>query len=353
MIIPTFQRGPTLGPTLSALCAVDYPAELLEIVVVNNGSTDSTPEVVSRFPGVRCVTQAHSGVAIARNHGARVAGGDILMFLDDDIIVARDNVHRHLAVRAKYSRHPDCIVGGHSEFAEDIRAELDRSPFGRFRLWMEDYSKADQARTWGSRGQIQPFGVATQNLSIGRRFFWDLEGFDEQFPSIGAEDQDLCWRARRAGCAIVHDYDIRLIHNDQHRDLRAICRREENGAVGIVCLARKHPDFPQPSTIELNGPLRRNDSPRLALRKLVRATLTRPIPLALAHRVVRGVELVRPNGGWPLEYLYRALTGLYVFRGVRRGLQLTGSTAWSSSADKGTSPRDERDGQRSDRVSPA
>jgi glycosyltransferase involved in cell wall biosynthesis len=323
VVIPTWQRASTLERTLAAVYALDYPKQLLEILVVDDGSTDATAETIRRFDRVRHVTQAHAGVLKARNHGARLAGGDILMFLDDDIIVGPDNVRRHLTVRAEYRQFPESIVGGHPEFDPDVRAALERSPFGRFRLSMEDYAKTDHAQRWGSEGQIQPFGVATANMSISRTFFWGLGGFDEKFPSIGAEDQDLCWRARRAGCAIVHDYSIRVIHNDQHRDLAAICRREENNASGMVYFVRKNPDFPQPSTIEVNGPVRREDPPRLVVRKLVRATLSRALPLALAHRLVRAVEFVRPNGGWPLEFLYRALTGLYVFRGVRKGLRIT------------------------------
>jgi GT2 family glycosyltransferase len=250
------------------------------------------------------------------------------MFLDDDIVVAPDNVRRHLAVRAEHASYRDCIVSGHSEFPADLRATLEQSPLGRFRLWMEDVSKTEEARKWGAEGRIMPFGVPTQNLSIGSAFFHELGGFDESFPSIGAEDQDLCWRARRVGCAIVHDYDIRVIHNDQHRDLRALCRREQRGAVGVVCLTRKHADFPKPAAIELNGLVRCHDSPRLIVRKLVRGGLSRRVPLLIAHRIVRGVEAARPGGGWPLEYLYRAVTGLYVFRGIRQGLKLTSREPW-------------------------
>lgn len=325
VIVPTYQRASALESTLAALCAIDYPDDLLEILVVDDGSTDLTSAAVSRFPAIRYIKQPNSGVATARNRGARSAAGEILMFVDDDIIVGPDNVKRHLAVRADCG---ECIVSGHSEFATEVRALLERSAFGRFRLWAEDSAKLDEASRWGSHGRIRPLTVPTQNLSISRRLFCQLGGFDERFP-VGAEDQDLCWRARAAGCAIVHDYDIRVIHNDQHRDLLALCRREERGAIGAVCLARKHPDFPAPSALTLNGPLLATDSPRLLIRKLFRGGLSRRIPLWIGLQVVKGVEIVRPDGGWPLQFLYRALTGLYVFRGVRRGLRVTSRSQWA------------------------
>ena len=324
VIVPTFQRAAALRRTLDALCALDYPAELLEIIVVDDGSTDSTAGVVAGLPRVIYARQSNSGVAVARNHGARLANGEILMFVDDDIVVAPDNLRRHLTVRAD---HGDCIVSGHSEFDHELRAELANTPFGRYRLWTEDVAKTDLASQWGAAGQIEPPTVATQNITISRETFGRLDGFDERFP-VGAEDQDLCWRARAAGCAIVHDYDIRVIHNDQHVDLLALCKREERGAVGAVCLARKHPELPAPPALALNGPLSASDRPRVVIRKLVRSVLSQPLALRAARRLVAVAEAVHPDGGRPLMWLYRSVTGLYVFRGVRRGFRVTATDTW-------------------------
>src|SRR5437660_2634257 len=117
-IVPTFQRASAVERTLAALCAVDYPQDLLEIVVVDDGSTDSTAATAGGFARVRYVRQPNRGVAIARNNGARLVTGDVLMFVDDDIVVAPDNLTRHLAVREQYG---ECIVAGHSEFDPDLR----------------------------------------------------------------------------------------------------------------------------------------------------------------------------------------------------------------------------------------
>jgi GT2 family glycosyltransferase len=328
VVMPTFQRGPTLKRTLEALTATDYPSDLLELIVVNNGSTDSTADVVHRFPILRSVTQNHSGVSKARNHGATLATGEVLLFLDDDIIVAPDTIRRHMTVRGKYESYPDCIVSGRPEFPTEIRAALESWPLGRFRLWVEDCAQATVVAAPGPNGRIFPDSVPTQNLSIGAAFFRQLGGFDERFPSIGGEDHDLCIRARKAGAIVVLDSDIPVIHNDQHASLISICRRQERGAVGAVCIARKHPDLPAPPSLALNGPVRRGDPAQVVVRKLARAALSHPVSLALAHRVVALAERLRPRGGWPLEVLYRALLGLYVFRGIRRGLRLTAREPW-------------------------
>lgn len=329
VIVPTYQRASALHKTLAALCAVDYPDDLFEIVVVDDGSTDSTSAGVAKFSKVRYVYQPNTGVAAARNHGVRLSTGDVLIFVDDDIIVAPDNVRRHLAVRELYD---ECVVAGRSEFDPCLRAELVRSPFGRFRLWSEDLMQTGEAKRWGTQGRIEVASVDTQNMSISRKHFWQVGGFDENFP-VGAEDQDLCWRARSAGAVIVRDHGIRVLHDDRHVDLRSLCHREERGAMGLVYLARKHPDYPVPSSLELNGPLRRTDSPRLVARKISRSAMAHPSALAVGHWIVRAIERVRPDGGWPLDYLYRAITGLYVFRGIRRGLRLTATDRWAPAHD--------------------
>src|SRR5205823_9419327 len=124
---------------------------------------------------------------------------------------------------------------------------------------------------------------------------------------VGAEDQDLSWRAAKASCILMYDFDIRVVHNDQHADLMALCNRLERGATGVVYFARKNPDAPTPEMLTANGPLARGDSPRTVARKLSRDLMSRPLALVLAHRVVGVVERARPTGGWPLEYLYRAV----------------------------------------------
>jgi hypothetical protein len=124
-----------------------------------------------------------------------------------------------------------------------------------------------------------------------------------------------------------------VIHNDQHADLLTFSAREERGALGLVYLACKHPDFPAPRALSSNGWLSREDSLRTIARKLLRSAASMPIVLAAAYRVIRLAELLRPTGGWPLNYLYRAYTGLHVFRGIRKGLRLTASGKWPAAHD--------------------
>ena len=91
VIIPTYSRSLSLKSTLESLLKLDYPSDRLEIIVVDNCSTDGTKSVVeacqaqSRFR-VRYVYEGRQGAHLARNTGAKLAAGDVLYFTDDDMI---------------------------------------------------------------------------------------------------------------------------------------------------------------------------------------------------------------------------------------------------------------------------
>jgi GT2 family glycosyltransferase len=333
LIVPTFNRPVALARTLDALRAMRFPASNVEIFVVDSGSEQAGAGAVASMRGARYVPYSNAGVAAARNAGARLATSDLLLFVDDDIVVGADNLSRHEAI---HEEDGWCLVSGRWEFDAQLRARLRETPLGRFRLRYEDlYNTPPGVKGGEGNGRVHPLTLAAANLSVRRELFWELGGFDERFP-VAAEDQDLSWRARQAGCVLIYDYDIRVIHNDQHADLAALCERVERAAIGTVFFASKHPEAPPADLVNLNGPTRRGDPPKVILRKVLRGTLSRGLALHLAHRVVRWVEPLRPNGGWPLEQLYNALTGLHVFRGTRRGLEMTRRHAPASA----TSPRE-------------
>lgn len=327
VIVPTYNRPAALARTLEALRAMNFAAEQVEIVVVDTGLSETGAESVAQAVGARYERHADAGVAAARNHGAACASGELLVFVDDDIVVGPENLRQHEAIHAEYER---CLVSGHWEFDPELRRAIASTPLGRYRLGREDlYNQPHGIAADDHGGRVHPLTLAAGNLSIRRELFLSLEGFDDRFP-VGAEDQDLAWRARKAGCTLVYDYAIRVIHNDQHADFEALCRRQERSATGVVYFVRKHGDAPRTPMVELNGPPSPSDRPRILLRKVSRSLLSRSIPLRLAHRLVKVVEMMRPSGGWPLEFLYNAIGGLYVFRGVRRGFRLTSRDPWPS-----------------------
>jgi GT2 family glycosyltransferase len=317
VVVPTYRRPDALEATLSALEAVGYQRGLLQIIVVDDGSGDRTPDVVASHEGVKCVQQKNGGAASARNHGARVAGGELLIFIDDDIIVAPGHLDRHLAV---HDRHPRALVNGEWEFAAHTVRLLEATPFGRYRLELEEHFRE------GSLGQPLADGcrqldvIPSQDLSLARSLFWEIGGFDERFPAAGAEDQEFSYRARDAGCLLLRDPSIRLLHNDARVTLEDFCRREERSAGTIPHLARRYPQAPAAlSYAHSNGPVARHDGIRLAGMKLAKQLLAHEPVLRALRAGVTAVERLRAPDP-VLARAYAALAGLYVFRGYRRAV---------------------------------
>ena len=104
VVIPAWNAAGTLDDTLDSVRAQTHSA--LEIVVVDDGSSDRTGEIAAAHaqsdPRVRLVAQTNQGVAAARNHGAAAGRGDILAFIDADDLWAPDKIAKQLrALRAR------------------------------------------------------------------------------------------------------------------------------------------------------------------------------------------------------------------------------------------------------------
>lgn len=82
VIIPSYNRAATLGRAIRSVLTQAFPA--WEIIVVDDGSSDGTRELIEGYPGVRYHYQSNAGVCAARNNGADIATGDWLIFLDSD-----------------------------------------------------------------------------------------------------------------------------------------------------------------------------------------------------------------------------------------------------------------------------
>jgi glycosyltransferase involved in cell wall biosynthesis len=99
--IPTYSRSRTLRQTLEGIAKQDFPADQFEVVVIDNNSTDDTRDVVAAFSGAvpapRHVLESRQGLDHARNRGIAEAAGGIVLFADDDILVAPDWIRQMLA----------------------------------------------------------------------------------------------------------------------------------------------------------------------------------------------------------------------------------------------------------------
>jgi glycosyltransferase involved in cell wall biosynthesis len=122
VVIPAYNAAAFLGETLDSVLAHSYPN--LEIIVVDDGSTDATPRFLDSYRDRICVLrQANAGQAAARNYGAREAHGELLVFLDSDDLWDPDKIARQVALlchfpvalavilRSPRHRYPGASIG--------------------------------------------------------------------------------------------------------------------------------------------------------------------------------------------------------------------------------------------------
>ena len=116
VIIPCYNQAQFLPDALESALAQTY--RKMEVVVVDDGSPDTTAEVVARYPGVRCVRQENRGVAEARNAGFRASSGEYVLFLDADDRLTPNAVEAHLLC---FAEHPEAgfVVGDIDQIAGD------------------------------------------------------------------------------------------------------------------------------------------------------------------------------------------------------------------------------------------
>lgn len=193
IIVPTHQRGALLERVLSSLREQTLPKDRYEVIVIVDGSTDGTYEMVQRMaPGwnLRAVYQDQSGPSAARNHGARLATGSVLLFLDDDMLSVPGLLERHLAVHESDS---SAVVLGQYLPAEDSNARGQ----GGWNAWearvLQSHYEAMVQRRRPPAGRRLYSG----NFSVRRTLFESVGGFNEHLKR--GEDVELGLRLEDAG----------------------------------------------------------------------------------------------------------------------------------------------------------
>lgn len=323
VVIPTYERPVQLEQALRAL--VEQDLEPFEVIVVDDGPSLAGREAAMRMSAqlpVRYVAEPGHGAAAARNRGARAAQGDFLVFLDDDMLLAQNGLSLFAATLLRW---PKSCVNGQWEFAPELRALLESSCFGRFRLEVEEWMKTGVAMDPLANGLYTTASVTASDLAVRRDDFLALGGFDETFPYAGYEDQELSFRARAAGFRLLYSPSIACLHDDRRLDRAAFLERLRRGAVTAVLMAVKHPDaYRHRRLIRVNSPVAAGDSPLVVAEKLLRrAAASTPVRTAL-HLLASTLERVLPLQPL-LNAVYWRLCGVYLHLGVREGIRRYGA----------------------------
>jgi GT2 family glycosyltransferase len=182
IIIPTFNGASRIGNCLDALLK-QTPGRDVDILVVNDGSTDNTAEVVRGYPGVRLINQRNAGPAAARNRGALEARGTLLLFTDDDCVPMPD----WLDAMLKPFDDPE-VVG-----AKGIYRTRQKRLAARF----VQIEYEDRYRLMAHLDCID--FIDTYSAAFRRDRFLEMAGYDTSFPVACAEDIELSYRMSARG----------------------------------------------------------------------------------------------------------------------------------------------------------
>ncbi|HZK73375.1 MAG TPA: glycosyltransferase family 2 protein [Clostridia bacterium] len=186
VVVPTYNRAKTLPHVFASLAKQNYPADRMELIVVDNSSSDDTEDVVERWKQVlpfraRFYRKDNKGPAASRNYGAARAEGEIIAFTDSDCILSADWIRN----AAEAFRDGVGLVCG---------------PFLPVPRENEGLLVAQQSPITNDRGCYP-----TANLFIRKVAFDQVGGFDERYglypwgELIAGEDADVAWRVKRSG----------------------------------------------------------------------------------------------------------------------------------------------------------
>lgn len=192
VVIPTYNRKPILEKCLNALEHQHFDSKLIvgyEVVVVDDGSTDSTVEWLTNhaydFPHARLLQQDHQGPAAARNLGVEQAKGDTIIFIDSDLVVTENFLQAH----AEALRQGEQDLGSDRLFTYGWvinTCNFDDPTSEPFKV--TDYSRAY---------------FATGNVAIARHWLIQAGLFDTRFQLYGWEDLELGVRLKQLGLKLI------------------------------------------------------------------------------------------------------------------------------------------------------
>lgn len=222
VVIPVYERSEVLRTTLAALEAQLFDASRLQVVIADDGSKEDIQAVVDGFSppfSTHYVRQEHRGFGAgrARNLGAAVADGDVIVFLDSDGVVRPDFVSRHVAWHG--SNRDAVVIGGRVHLHAADQLDLDELSTGQADLdgarveEIVDFRGVLARRTGGYRETDEGYrAFVSANVSLPAELFAAVGGFDERFRWWGSEDTELGWRLWQAGATFIDDPENLIFH---------------------------------------------------------------------------------------------------------------------------------------------
>jgi GT2 family glycosyltransferase len=222
VVVCSYNGAATLRECLDSLTRLNYPD--YEVILVDDGSGDATPQIAAQFPGVHTIRQENLGLSAARNVGANAATGAIIAYTDADCVADPDWLH--YLVDAMCRQQVEAIGGPNLPPIDDSWTAqcIAASPGGPSHVMLDD--------------QLAEH-VPGCNMAFRRELLLEIGGFDPQFRQAG-DDVDLCWRWIEAGYRIGYAAAAVVWHH-RRNTVRAFLRQQKGYGRSEAMLLFKHP----------------------------------------------------------------------------------------------------------------
>jgi O-antigen biosynthesis protein len=252
VVVCAHNSAETLDECLRHTCGLDYPD--LEVIVVDDGSTDETAKIAMRYSRVRVLQIEHSGLAMARNKGFEAANGELIAYLDADAYPTPEWPY-YLALGLDASNvggsggpnlpPPDDPVGAHV---------VARSPGGPVHVLTSD----DRAEH-----------IPGCNMAFWKIVLSEIGGFDPIYTAAG-DDVDMCWKALERHWTIGF-HPAAVVWHHRRPGLRRYLRQQREYGRSEALVEARHPErFTPAGTARWRGRIYNSLTPSLTWQRIYR-----------------------------------------------------------------------------------
>ncbi|HEX8475266.1 MAG TPA: glycosyltransferase [Pyrinomonadaceae bacterium] len=222
VVVCSYNGAQTIRDCFEGLMRLEYPN--FEVVVVNDGSTDETAEIVSEYP-FRLISTENRGLSVARNTGMEAATGEIVAYTDDD---ARPDPHwlHYLAYAFMTTTHagiggPNIAPAGDGWIADCVA----NAPGGPVHVLLSDHEAEH---------------IPGCNMAFRRDWLVRIGGCDRRY-RVAGDDVDLCWRVQEAGGTLGFSPAAMVWHH-RRNSVRMYWRQQQGYGKAEALLEAKWPE---------------------------------------------------------------------------------------------------------------